>query len=68
MDEADAADATVEQHIRDALTRRRPTLTAIGQCYSCSAPVDAGRVLCDEECREDYERAERARRANGRSK
>ena len=66
-DEADAADATVEQHLKRALARRHATLPAVGQCYSCSAPVDAGRRFCDEECREDYERAERVRRMNGRS-
>ncbi|MFN8993262.1 MAG: hypothetical protein ACK5X3_06315 [Pseudomonadota bacterium] len=66
-DEADAADATVEQHLRDALARRRASLPAVGQCYSCAEPVDDGRRFCDRDCLDDYERAERARRVNGRS-
>ena len=66
MDEADAADLTVEQHIKDALTRRRATLPAVGTCYSCAEPVADGARFCDAECREDFERAERARRINGR--
>ena len=66
MDEADAADATVEQHLKRALARRHATLPAIGQCYSCAEPVKGGARFCDRECLEDFERAERARRMNGR--
>jgi len=29
--------------------------------------VDDGRRFCDRDCLDDYERAERARRVNGRS-
>ena len=65
MDEADAADATVEQHLKRALTRRHATLVAVGTCYSCAEPVDAGRRFCDADCAQDWERAERARRMNG---
>jgi predicted nucleic acid-binding Zn ribbon protein len=66
MDEADAADATVEQHLKRALARRNATLPAVGQCYSCAEPVDDGRRFCDADCRQDWERAEKARRMNGR--
>jgi hypothetical protein len=66
MDEADAADATVEQHLKRALARRHATLPAVGACYSCAEPVDDGRRFCDRECLEAFERAERARRMNGR--
>ena len=65
MDDADAADLTVEQHLKRALARRNATLPATGCCYSCAEPVDDGARFCDAECREDYERAERARRMNG---
>ena len=65
MDEADAADATVEQHLKRALTRRHATLPAVGTCYSCAELVDAGRRFCDADCLADWERAERARRMNG---
>ena len=67
MDDADAADLTVEQHLNRALARRQATLLAIGQCYSCGEPVDGALRFCDRDCLDDYERAERARRMNGRS-
>jgi hypothetical protein len=66
VDEADAADATVEQHLKRALARRNATLPAVGTCYSCAEPVADGRRFCDRECLEDFERAEKARRMNGR--
>ena len=66
MDEADAADLTVEQHLKRALARRHATLPAVGTCYSCAEPVDDGRRFCDREYLEDFERAEKARRMNGR--
>jgi hypothetical protein len=67
MDDADAADLTVEQHLNRALARRHATLPAVGQCYSCAEPVDGGSRFCDRECLDDYERADRARRMNGRT-
>lgn len=66
MDEADAADATVEQHLQRALAVRRPTLPAVGQCYSCGEPVEGGARFCDAECSEDFRRVEKARRIGGR--
>jgi len=66
MDDADAADLTAEQHLKRALARRHATLPASGQCYSCAEPVEDGRRFCDRECSQDYERAEKARRMNGR--
>ena len=64
MDEADAADATVEQNLKRALTRRHATLVAVGTCYSCAELVSDGRRFCDTDCAQDWERAERARRMN----
>lgn len=68
MDEADAADMTVEQTLAAALRRRNATLPPVGQCYSCAEPVDAGRRFCDSDCMADWERAERARRLRGGAK
>ena len=65
-DEADAADLTAEQNLRDALTRRRTSLPAVGQCYSCAEPVEGSLRFCNKDCLDDYERAEKARRMNGR--
>jgi hypothetical protein len=67
MDEADAADLTQEQALTAALRRRHATLPAVGQCYSCAEPVADGARFCDADCRQDWERAERARRMNGRA-
>ena len=66
MDDADAADLTAEQNLQRALARRQATLPAVGQCYSCAEPVDAGRRFCDRDCMDDFERAEKARKLNGR--
>lgn len=65
MDESDAADATVEQHLKRALSRRHATLPAVGTCYSCAELVDAGRRFCDADCLADWERVEAARRRGG---
>jgi len=67
MDEADAADLTINQALAAAMRRRHATLPAVGQCYSCAEPVDDGARFCDADCRQDWERAERARRMNGRA-
>jgi len=66
MDEADAADLTINQALAAAMRRRHATLPAVGQCYSCAEPVADGARFCDADCRQDWERAERARRMNGR--
>ncbi len=66
MDEADAADITAEQHLKRALARRHATLPAIGQCYSCAEPVEGSLRFCDRDCMDDFERAEKARKLNGR--
>jgi len=67
MDDADAADLTINQALAAAMRRRHATLPAVGTCYSCAEPVDDGRRFCDRECLEDFERAEKARRMNGRT-
>jgi len=66
MDEADIAQGHEERDRAAALRRRHATLPAVGQCYSCGEPVEDGRRFCDRDCLDDYERAERARRMNGR--
>ena len=65
MDEADTADATVEQHLKRALTRRHATLPAVGTCYFCAELVADGLRFCDRDCLADWERAEAARRRGG---
>ncbi len=66
-DEADMAHEIEERMRSAALRRRHATLPAVGQCYSCGEPVDDGRRFCDRDCLDDWQRAERARRMNGRA-
>lgn len=40
--------------------RKRPEMLFTGACYNCEEPVQAG-CFCDEDCRSDYERIERAK-------
>jgi hypothetical protein len=65
-DDVDVASVQEEAYRAAALNRRQASLPAIGQCYSCAEPVEGSLRFCDRECLDDYERAERARRMNGR--
>jgi len=40
--------------------RKRPEMQFTGACYNCDESVQAG-CFCDEDCRSDYERIERAK-------
>jgi hypothetical protein len=66
MDEADTADLTITQALAAAMRRRHATLPAVGTCYQCAEPVEGVRKFCDSDCRTDWERAEQARKLNGR--
>ena len=65
-DEIDMAAAQEEAYRAAALNRRHASLPSVGQCYSCGEPVDGTLRFCDRDCLDDHERAERARRMNGR--
>lgn len=41
----------------------KPRMQPCGACYNCDAVVD-GRCFCDGDCRDDYERRERAKQLN----
>ncbi|WIL41267.1 hypothetical protein QPJ96_14825 [Pantoea agglomerans] len=64
MHNADILDDAAEleqQMIEIALAnRKRPEMQFTGACYNCEETVPAG-CFCDEDCREDYERIERAK-------
>lgn len=66
---SDASDyaTDLEQADRDrAASRRKPTLVRTGKCFACMAPLqDQQAIVCDEDCREDWERIERAQRLQG---
>jgi len=60
-DPADEAAEREQQMIEIALANRaHPTMQFKGACYHCEEAVPAG-CFCDEDCRSDYERVERAK-------
>lgn len=64
MHNADILDDAAEleqQMIEIALAnRKRPEMAFTGACYYCEEAVPFG-CFCDEDCRSDYERIERAK-------
>jgi hypothetical protein len=65
MDDADAADLTVEQHLQRALAVRRPTLAATGTCYGCEEAIEGELRFHNADCRDQYERRQGARARSG---
>jgi len=60
-DELDQAAALEELERTIALAnRKRHEMQFTGACYNCEESVDKG-FFCCSECREDYERIERAK-------
>lgn len=64
MHNADILDDAAEleqQMIEIALANRKhPEMKFTGACYYCEEAVPAG-CFCDEDCRSDYERIDRAK-------
>jgi len=46
--------------VEGGANRKRPEMQFTGACYNCEESVDKG-FFCCPECREDYERIERAK-------
>lgn len=60
-DPADEATELEQQIIEIALAnRRQPEMAFTGACYYCEEAVSTG-CFCDEDCREDFQRIERAK-------
>lgn len=60
-DPVDEAAELEQQMIEIALANRaHPTMQFTGACYYCEEAVKTG-CFCDEDCRSDYERVERAK-------
>lgn len=60
-DELDQAAELEELERNIALANRKhPEMQFKGTCYYCEEAVQAG-CFCDEDCRSDYERIERAK-------
>ncbi len=66
MDVSDQATQREEQLLEAALSDQayKTRLTADGTCKNCGEAVVAG-MFCDADCRDDFERRERAARMNG---
>jgi hypothetical protein len=71
MDDIDHAQER-EQKDRElsiANQRKRTNLMPVGTCYFCGSPLRDGALFCTyngkSECRDDYERIEKARERNG---
>lgn len=65
-DEIDRANDQA-QHILDMqLLRRKPTLKPMGRCHFCDDELRFG-IFCSGDCRDDYEKEQRAKERNGQS-
>ncbi len=62
-DNADRAQQLSELALQHALARRlsSPGLKADGSCHNCGGEVLDGALFCDQHCRTDYEKRQRAR-------
>lgn len=64
--EADMADDFIEAFLADSLERQRTAVSKIpgarGTCLNCDEKIAAGRRWCDQDCRDDWQRIEDARR------
>lgn len=58
---ADFADVAAE---REQLDTARAINAA--RCYNCDAPVGAGLVFCDADCRDDWQARKRLEAVHGR--
>lgn len=63
MDQFDRATELEEMHRDAALTHRKPVPKHDGHCLNCGEPSTG--AYCDQECREDAERFDRARERAG---
>ena len=67
---ADRADAEVERMRDEALRqRKRDHLPRIGRCHNCGKKCDEdapGRLFCDSDCQQDYERRAAAKARTAR--
>jgi hypothetical protein len=64
-DDADRADAQIEQQLEAARSVRQPSLSYTGRCHYCGAITGGGRRFCDADCRDDWQRDRIARARNG---
>jgi hypothetical protein len=65
-DDADRAQAQIEQNLEQALARRETTLQPTGLCHWCEEVVPDTALFCDEHCAADWQRHVQARARNGK--
>jgi hypothetical protein len=59
----DDAQAVEEIALKVALSHRRTSMRAVGNCYNCGDECHG--VFCSSECSEDFESRANARKRNG---
>lgn len=59
MDIVDQASDHTEQLLQVALANKKKELRQKGVCYNCDEPLPTG-AFCDPDCRDDYEKRDRA--------
>lgn len=66
-DEADRSDAKIEAAILEGIRKVRAgkSLAWTGECHWCGDGVPEPHRFCGADCRDDYERMERAKRLRG---
>lgn len=67
MDDIDRAQVREEQQREAALKKRYPSLPYTGCCHWCGEITGGGRVFCDADCRDDWQRQRDAARRTGRA-
>lgn len=64
MDDADIASGHEERQREDAQKRRKPVVEHDGHCLNCGE--ESAGAYCDQFCREDAERFDKAAERDGR--
>ena len=66
-DEVDLANDHIEREMAIRLKHRRPfNLVPRGSCHNCDGLVKPAHLFCDADCRDDYERVQKAKARAGR--
>ena len=65
-DEADKAQDVIDRMNEQAALLRKPELHYMGFCHNCGEYVEAGRIFCCIDCRDDWQHEQDAKRRNGK--
>lgn len=57
----DIATQLEEKQREVSLRYRKPQLTACGKCYNCEEPLPETILFCDADCRDDFEKRQKAK-------